>query len=64
MGLEEHLLTMFRDDFEFHNEAGASHHGAKHQPREQVAEAAPAAATEAGLMPAEAAPPVVAPAAS
>ena len=27
MGLEEHLLTMFRDDFEFHDEAGASHHG-------------------------------------
>jgi light-independent protochlorophyllide reductase subunit B len=29
MGLEEHLLTMFREDFEFHDEAGASHHGAK-----------------------------------
>ena len=27
MGLEEHLLTMFRDDFEFHDAAGASHHG-------------------------------------
>lgn len=28
MGLEEHLLTMFRDDPEFHDEAGASHlHG-------------------------------------
>jgi light-independent protochlorophyllide reductase subunit B len=25
MGLEEHLLTMFRDDFEFHDGAGASH---------------------------------------
>jgi light-independent protochlorophyllide reductase subunit B len=25
MGLEEHLLHMFRDDFEFHDEAGASH---------------------------------------
>jgi light-independent protochlorophyllide reductase subunit B len=25
MGLEEHLLTMFRDDFEFHDEAGPSH---------------------------------------
>ena len=25
MGLEEHLLTMFRDDFEFADEAGASH---------------------------------------
>ncbi|MFZ5690076.1 MAG: ferredoxin:protochlorophyllide reductase (ATP-dependent) subunit B [Pseudomonadota bacterium] len=27
MGLEEHLLTMFRDDHEFHDEAGASHLG-------------------------------------
>jgi light-independent protochlorophyllide reductase subunit B len=32
MGLEEHLLTMFREDFEFSDNAGASHlsgHGAK-----------------------------------
>lgn len=28
MGLEEHLLTMFRDDFEFHGDAAASHLGA------------------------------------
>ena len=28
MGLEEHLLGMFRDDFEFSDEAGASHLGA------------------------------------
>ena len=28
MGLEEHLLTMFRDDAEFHDGAGASHLGA------------------------------------
>ena len=27
MGLEEHLLHMFRDDFEFHDGAGPSHHG-------------------------------------
>jgi light-independent protochlorophyllide reductase subunit B len=27
MGLEEHLLTMFRDDAEFHDEAGPSHLG-------------------------------------
>ncbi|NRB02374.1 MAG: ferredoxin:protochlorophyllide reductase (ATP-dependent) subunit B [Rhodobacteraceae bacterium] len=27
MGLEEHLLHMFRDDFEFHDAAGPSHHG-------------------------------------
>ncbi|MGJ3649110.1 ferredoxin:protochlorophyllide reductase (ATP-dependent) subunit B [Sphingomonas sp. GlSt437] len=32
MGLEEHLLTMFRDDFEFSDAAGASHlgHGTAH----------------------------------
>ena len=33
MGLEEHLLTMFREDFEFSDGAGASHlhgHGVKH----------------------------------
>ncbi|EPX75986.1 ferredoxin:protochlorophyllide reductase (ATP-dependent) subunit B [Salipiger mucosus] len=29
MGLEEHLLHMFREDFEFHDEAGPSHHGAQ-----------------------------------
>jgi light-independent protochlorophyllide reductase subunit B len=28
MGLEEHLLSMFREDFEFHPEAAASHLGA------------------------------------
>jgi light-independent protochlorophyllide reductase subunit B len=28
MGLEEHLLSMFRDDFEFNDEAGPSHLGA------------------------------------
>ncbi|MEM1066591.1 MAG: ferredoxin:protochlorophyllide reductase (ATP-dependent) subunit B, partial [Pseudomonadota bacterium] len=27
MGLEEHLLHMVREDFEFHDDAGASHHG-------------------------------------
>ena len=32
MGLEEHLLHMFRDDFEFHDAAGPSHHGG-HTPR-------------------------------
>ena len=36
MGLEEHLLTMFRDDFEFHDGAGASHLGT-HGPAEQPA---------------------------
>jgi light-independent protochlorophyllide reductase subunit B len=28
MGLEEHLVTMFRDDFEFHADAAPSHLGA------------------------------------
>jgi light-independent protochlorophyllide reductase subunit B len=32
MGLEEHLLHMFRDDFEFHDAAGPSHHGG-HAPK-------------------------------
>ena len=38
MGLEEHLLTMFREDFEFHDAAGASHHGAKAVARMEGAE--------------------------
>jgi len=56
MGLEEHLLHMFRDDFEFHDEAGASHHGGQHKPRERGAEAAPAAAVDGGLTLPETAP--------
>ena len=49
MGLEEHLLTMFREDFEFHDAAGPSHHGAAASPRpeEPAQEAAPAPAAEA-----------------
>jgi light-independent protochlorophyllide reductase subunit B len=38
MGLEEHLLAMFRDDFEFADEAGASHLAA-HVPASPPAEA-------------------------
>jgi light-independent protochlorophyllide reductase subunit B len=34
MGLEEHLLGMFREDFEFHTDAAASHLGASSAPRE------------------------------
>ncbi|HEY6964311.1 MAG TPA: nitrogenase component 1, partial [Erythrobacter sp.] len=60
MGLEEHLLTMFREDFEFSDEAGASHHAA-HSPRkapvaDAVSEApvddipAPAMAEEGGTL--------------
>jgi light-independent protochlorophyllide reductase subunit B len=44
MGLEEHLLTMFRDDFEFHDGAGASHLGPGHAA--PAAEPQPAVATE------------------
>ena len=48
MGLEEHLLAMFRDDFEFHDEAGPSHHGG-HAPRavDATPEEAPVAGTVA-----------------
>ncbi len=41
MGLEEHLLHMFRDDFEFSDAAGPSHHGGR----------APAAAGAGGAAP-------------
>ena len=40
MGLEEHLLHMFREDFEFHDAAGPSHHA---HSAVEVPEAAPAA---------------------
>jgi len=43
MGLEEHLLTMFREDFEFHDAAGPSHHGG-HAPRAAVGDALEAVA--------------------
>ncbi|SEH34332.1 ferredoxin:protochlorophyllide reductase (ATP-dependent) subunit B [Magnetospirillum fulvum] len=52
MGLEEHLLTMFRHDFEFHEEAAPSHLGrgaaqAAERPADVVAvAAAPAVATD------------------
>jgi light-independent protochlorophyllide reductase subunit B len=47
MGLEEHLLTMFREDFEFHDAAGPSHHGG-HAPRSLDVAAAAAAAGGGG----------------
>lgn len=34
MGLEEHLLSMFRDDFEFNDDAGPSHLGTAAKPAE------------------------------
>jgi light-independent protochlorophyllide reductase subunit B len=50
MGLEEHLLTMFRGDFEFHDEAAPSHLGSK--------AALPGPQVEAAAVPAEAQPSV------
>ena len=44
MGLEEHLLTMFREDFEFHDAAGPSHHGGR-----AVARAEPEDASGGGI---------------
>ncbi|MCR8825195.1 ferredoxin:protochlorophyllide reductase (ATP-dependent) subunit B [Pseudosulfitobacter koreensis] len=42
MGLEEHLLHMFREDFEFNDAAGPSHHGGHATPQTAPApEAAP-----------------------
>ncbi|MEO0829796.1 MAG: ferredoxin:protochlorophyllide reductase (ATP-dependent) subunit B [Pseudomonadota bacterium] len=38
MGLEEHLLAMFREDFEFNDAAGPSHHG--HAARSEAPEVA------------------------
>ncbi|MGS4945939.1 ferredoxin:protochlorophyllide reductase (ATP-dependent) subunit B [Meridianimarinicoccus sp. RP-17] len=52
MGLEEHLLHMFREDFEFHDAAGASHHGGKAVARSAEGDAA----ADGGSMPPEAAP--------
>jgi light-independent protochlorophyllide reductase subunit B len=44
MGLEEHLLTMFREDFEFHDAAAPSHLGAGHvKAAEKSIQHAPAA---------------------
>ncbi|MBL8789863.1 MAG: ferredoxin:protochlorophyllide reductase (ATP-dependent) subunit B [Rhizobiales bacterium] len=42
MGLEEHLLHMFRDDFEFHEQAAPSHLGHRKQSDAPVAPATPA----------------------
>ncbi|WP_108659939.1 ferredoxin:protochlorophyllide reductase (ATP-dependent) subunit B [Acuticoccus kandeliae] len=42
MGLEEHLLTMFRDDFEFHDAAGPSHLDAAPSPLAETSAASDA----------------------
>ena len=49
MGLEEHLLTMFREDFEFHDAAGPSHHGGHAQALREDGGAAPASDEIRGL---------------
>jgi light-independent protochlorophyllide reductase subunit B len=55
MGLEEHLLTMFRSDREFHDEAAPSHLGVPAAANPAVKTAAPAAADTAPAQGAEAA---------
>jgi light-independent protochlorophyllide reductase subunit B len=49
MGLEEHLLGMFRDDFEFNDSAGASHLGG-HGAADKVSEVDTAAAAGEGAI--------------
>jgi light-independent protochlorophyllide reductase subunit B len=51
MGLEEHLLAMFRDDFEFRDEAAPSHLGATAAAAPAVSSPAVAAAAPAGDAP-------------
>jgi light-independent protochlorophyllide reductase subunit B len=60
MGLEEHLLTMFRGDFEFHENAAASHLG---RTAPAVPYPAAPARTEPASVPAAAAAPIAPPAA-
>jgi light-independent protochlorophyllide reductase subunit B len=58
MGLEEHLLHMFRDDSEFHDDAGASHLGgaaAPPPPDQPVPETAPVLVAERPVVWSEAA---------
>ena len=49
MGLEEHLLTMFREDFEFNDNAGPSHHAGLHSRRPADAPA-PATSNSANII--------------
>jgi light-independent protochlorophyllide reductase subunit B len=53
MGLEEHLITMFREDFEFHDAATPSHLGSGSNPG-RTAETGSSQATEPARAPAEA----------
>jgi len=54
MGLEEHLLGMFKDDFEFHDGAAPSHLGKAGAPRAMPAEPEAIVAPEAIATPANA----------
>jgi len=51
MGLEEHLLSMFREDFEFHDGVAPSHLGSTHGALPDAAEPAPAPAAAIALPP-------------
>jgi len=51
MGLEEHLLGMFRDDFEFHADAAPSHLGHGASARESVEAREPVMVAAAGAEP-------------
>ncbi|MBL8330335.1 MAG: ferredoxin:protochlorophyllide reductase (ATP-dependent) subunit B [Rubrivivax sp.] len=63
MGLEEHLLRMFREDFEFHEGAGASHLGHAAALAASAIQSAQAAAAAAATPQANTADPPAAPAA-
>ena len=52
MGLEEHLLAMFREDFEFHDDAGPSHLGGHATRAADAALVAQAPLSDAGPRPA------------
>ena len=62
MGLEEHLLGMFRDDFEFHDGAAPSHLG--HAPKEHTVVDEPAGEAALAEAPAMVAPITPAPVAA
>ena len=49
MGLEEHLLHMFRDDFEFNDAAGPSHHGG-HAPAGKATKETPNSAPQTDVV--------------
>lgn len=49
MGLEEHLLAMFRDDHEFHDDAGPSHLGKNAPKTDPIVEAKQAATVVAAV---------------